>query len=112
MIDVSALGNISAALSCNAFGARDTSIAWAFNTKVTPGHHRLHAILGTDIGHFDVTDMSGVVAEAWELVEDGLITEEDFREFTFANPVGLWSANNPDFFKGTVVERAAAALAH
>ena len=53
--------------------AEDHANAWAFNTTVTPGHSRLHAILGTDIGHFDVTDMSTVLAEAWELVEDGLI---------------------------------------
>ena len=86
--------------------AEDHANAWAFNTTVTPGHSRLHAILGTDIGHFDVTDMSGVVAEAWELVEDGMINEADFRDFTFANPVGLWAANNPDFFKGTAVEGA------
>ncbi len=52
--------------------------------------------------------MSLVLHEAWELVEDGLITEEDFRDFTFANPVGLWAANNPNFFKGTSVEREAA----
>jgi len=88
--------------------AEDHANAWAFNTTVTPGHSRLHAILGTDIGHFDVTDMSGVVAEAWELVEDGMINEADFRDFTFANPVGLWAANNPDFFKGTAVEGAVA----
>ena len=37
-----------------------------------------------------------------------MINEEDFRDFTFANPVGLWAANNPDFFKGTVVEDAVA----
>jgi predicted TIM-barrel fold metal-dependent hydrolase len=90
--------------------AEDRANAWAFNTTVTPGHSRLHAILGTDIGHFDVTDMSTVLAEAWELVEDGLIKEEDFRDFTFANPVRLWAANNPDFFKGTAVERQAAEL--
>ncbi len=55
--------------------------------------------------------MSLVVNEAWELVEDGLITEEDFRDFTFANPVGLWAANNPNFFKGTSLEREVAQTA-
>ncbi len=90
--------------------AEDHANAWAFNATVVPGHNRLHAILGTDIGHFDVTDMSMVVAEAWELVEDGLITADDFRDFTFANPARFWSANNPDFFKGTAVEGAVSAL--
>ena len=51
-----------------------------------------------------------VLEEAWELVEHGIITEEDFRDLVFANPVRLHTALNPDFFKGTVVEGAAARL--
>ncbi len=31
-----------------------------------------------------------------------MITEDDFREFVFSNPVRLWTAVNLDFFKGTV----------
>ena len=31
-----------------------------------------------------------------------------FREITFTNPVRLHGSMNPDFFKGTVVEKAAA----
>jgi hypothetical protein len=34
------------------------------------------------------------------------MTEADFRDFVFCNPVKLWTALNPDFFKGTVVESA------
>jgi hypothetical protein len=34
-----------------------------------------------------------------------LITETDFRDFVFTNPVRLWAANNPNFFKGTAVEK-------
>ena len=49
-----------------------------------------------------------MLEEAWELVEHGLITEDDFREFVFANPARLHTALNPDFFKGTVVEDAVA----
>jgi hypothetical protein len=51
-----------------------------------------------------------VTAEAYELVEKGIMKEEDFRDFVFANPVRLWTALNPDFFKGTAVEDAAAKL--
>jgi len=40
-----------------------------------------------------------------------LISETDFRDFVFANPVRLWAGNNPDFFKGTVVEQDARARA-
>ncbi len=54
--------------------------------------------------------MSEVLAESWELVEDGLITEADFRDFTFANAAELHTAMNPDFFKGTAIEHEVEAL--
>jgi hypothetical protein len=44
-----------------------------------------------------------VLPEAHELVEDGLITAADFRDFTFPNAVRLWGTQNPHFFNGTVV---------
>ena len=34
------------------------------------------------------------------------ITEEDFREFVFTNPLRFWGEGRPDFFKGTVLESA------
>ena len=43
---------------------------------------------------------------ARELVDKGIMKEEDFRDFVFTNPVRMWTALNPDFFKGTVVESA------
>ena len=48
--------------------------------------------------------------EAYELVEDGLITADDFRDFTFANAVRLWGTQNPRFFEGTRVAKEAAAV--
>jgi predicted TIM-barrel fold metal-dependent hydrolase len=92
--------------------ADDPINAWAFNARANPYGARLGAVFGSDIGHFDVPEMTQVLTEAWELVEDGLICEADFHDFVFGNPVRLWAGNNPDFFKGTVVESAArAALA-
>ena len=44
----------------------------------------------------------------YELVEDGLISPDNFRDFTFANAVHLWGTQNPRFFEGTAVARAAA----
>ena len=85
--------------------ADDPMTAWAFDRH---GYHRLNPIFSSDVGHFDVTDMTEVLEEAWELVEHGLITEDDFREFTFTNAASLHTALNPDFFKGTVVEDAVA----
>jgi amidohydrolase family protein len=86
----------------------DPTNAWAFNRRANPMGARLNAIFSSDIGHFDVPDMAEVVPEAHELVEHGLITEDDFRDFMFANAVRFWGEVNPDFFKGTVLEKQAA----
>ena len=61
-------------------------------------------IFSSDIGHWDVPDMRAVAQEAHELVDDGVITQADFRDFVFVNPVRLWTDMNPNFFKGTIVE--------
>ncbi len=87
--------------------ADDRMNAWAFNGNFNPFGSRLNALFGSDIGHFDVADMAHVVPEAYELVAEGLISEDDFRDFTFANPVRFWGEADPDFFKGTAVEGAA-----
>ena len=79
--------------------------AWAFNTKVNPFGACLKAIFSSDIGHWDVPDMRDVTEEAYELVEKGLITEADFRDFVFANPVSFYASANPQFFKETVVQQ-------
>jgi hypothetical protein len=71
---------------------------------------KLKAMMSSDIGHWDVTDMSEVVEEAYELVEDGMITEEDFRDYTFTNAATLYAEMNPDFFSGTSCELAVAKL--
>lgn len=83
---------------------RITSIA--FNTKLNHYGTRLNAILGSDIGHWDVPDMTQVMVEAYEMVEEGYLTEDDFRDFTFGNVVAMHTGMNPAFFKGTVVEAA------
>ena len=90
--------------------AEDALNAWAFNTRINPFGARLGAILGSDIGHFDVTDMSDVLAEAYELVEKEVLNDADFRDLTFANAARFFGGMNPDFFKGTVVERQVAQL--
>ena len=54
--------------------------------------------------------MNEVLAEAYELVEDDLLDEGDFRDFTFANAVRLHGGMNPKFFDGTVVEDDARAI--
>ncbi|PYM92171.1 MAG: amidohydrolase [Candidatus Rokuibacteriota bacterium] len=88
--------------------ADDPINAWAFDRKANPGKARLNAFFSSDIGHFDVPDMTDVVPEAYELVEHGLLNDDDFRDFVFTNAVRFWGEVNPDFFKGTVVEKQAA----
>ena len=75
---------------------------------MNPFGARLNAMFGSDIGHFDVEDMREIVEEVYELVEDGLVTEADFRDFTFENAVRLHGGMNPHFFEGTAVQDAAA----
>jgi predicted TIM-barrel fold metal-dependent hydrolase len=84
--------------------ADDSMNATAFNTKANPYNAKIRAVFSSDIGHWDVPDMTEVTEEAYELVEHGIFTEENFRDFVFANPTTLWTGMNPDFFKGTVVE--------
>jgi predicted TIM-barrel fold metal-dependent hydrolase len=76
----------------------------AFDTKLNHLGARLNAIFGSDIGHWDVPDMTKVLGEAYEMVEDGFITEDDFRDFTCGNIVRMQTGMNPDFYKGTAVE--------
>lgn len=85
--------------------ADDPLNAWAFDTKVNPFGARLKVLFGSDIGHWDVPDITEVVEEAYELVEKEVITESDLKDFVFNNPVSFYAGLNADFFKGTVVEQ-------
>jgi predicted TIM-barrel fold metal-dependent hydrolase len=87
--------------------ADDPVNAWAFNPGINPYGARLHAMMGSDIGHFDVIEMTDVLAEAYELVERRQLDEADFRDFVFGNAVHFWGGADADFFKGTVVEQQA-----
>ncbi len=88
--------------------ADDPVNAWAFYPNVNPFAARLRAVFGSDIGHFDVPDMTQVLPEAYELVEQELIDEADFRDFVFTNPIRLWAGSNREFFRGTAIEVEAA----
>ncbi len=83
--------------------AEDPTMAYAFDGKAGT---TLNPLLGSDIGHFDVTVAADVLAECWELVDDGIFSEADFERVVFRNSAELHTAMNPDFYRGTVVERA------
>jgi predicted TIM-barrel fold metal-dependent hydrolase len=88
--------------------ADDPLTALAFDTRRNPLGARLRAVFASDVGHWDVPDVREVLPEAWELVEDGYATEDDFRSLTFGNAVSLWASGNPEFFRDTSVEDAVA----
>ena len=85
--------------------ADDRATMWAFDPRMGV---RLRPVFSSDFTHFDVPDFNDVIPEAFENVEKGFITDQDFREFTFTNAALLHTRNNPGFFKGTVVEKAVA----
>jgi hypothetical protein len=85
----------------------DRVTSWAFDSKRNPLGARLNAIYGSDLGHYDLIDMRDAAAEAYEGVERGLMSDQDFRDFVFVNPVKLHCGMNPDFFKGTILEKDA-----
>jgi len=90
--------------------ADDRANAWGFATQLNPGGSRLNAVLGSDIGHWDVLDMRTVLVESRELVECGAITDTDFRDLVCDNAIRLHAGMNADFFAGTAVESYARTL--
>lgn len=86
--------------------AEDLGIARALDGRGNPLGVTLRPVIGSDIGHWDVQRMSDVLPESRELVDDGLLSEDGYRRFTFEYPVRLHTSLNPSFFEGTVVEDA------
>jgi predicted TIM-barrel fold metal-dependent hydrolase len=82
----------------------------AFDTTLNHGGAKLKAMFGSDIGHWDVMDMNDCVPDAYRLVEDGIMNEDDFRAFMFENPASFFTMGNPEFFKGTAIEAEVAKL--
>jgi predicted TIM-barrel fold metal-dependent hydrolase len=72
------------------FGCEADDATWAL--AFAPHYHgaRLRAMFASDVGHWDVPDTRAVLPEAWELVEHGLVTPEDFRAFSCDNALALW----------------------
>jgi len=84
--------------------ADDGTVAYAFNDKVNPLGTKVNAFWASDSGHWDVPDLTEVLAQTWDHVEQGRITEQDFHDLVFANPHKFYTDVNPNFFKGTAVE--------
>jgi hypothetical protein len=87
--------------------ADDPGVALAFDRDFNPMGARLNAMFSSDMGHWDVRDMGGILGEAYELVEKGLVDEGEFRAFVCDNPIRFYTRMNPAFFDGTRVEEEA-----
>jgi hypothetical protein len=84
--------------------ADDPLSSIAFDSRINPLGEQVRAIMSFDLGHWDVTDMDHAAAEAYEQVEEGLFSEEDFRKFGFEHSVHLYADTNHGFFNGTAIE--------
>lgn len=76
----------------------------AFDTRVNPLDAVLPAFVGSDIGHWDVPAFDHPLHEAYEQVTRGILTEGQFRDFTFTNAARFYGGGEPGFFDGTVIE--------
>jgi hypothetical protein len=63
---------------------------------------RLRAMFASDLGHWDVPNACAVLPEAWDFVERGHVTADDFKAFTHDNALALWG----DEMFGTTVTAA------
>ncbi len=82
--------------------ADDRGLVTAFLPS-NPEGTELRPVFSSDMGHWDVTDIAGVVAESHHLVDDGHLTADQWRRFVFDNPAEMFLRADPDFFDGTEV---------
>ncbi|MBL7496787.1 amidohydrolase family protein [Frankia sp. CNm7] len=81
----------------------DPLVGLAYDTRVNPPGARLRPMMGSDLGHWDVPSFTHPLREAYELVEDGILTPAQFEEFTCANAVRFYGGRSTAFFAGTAV---------
>jgi predicted TIM-barrel fold metal-dependent hydrolase len=82
--------------------ADDRGVVTAFLPS-NPDGAQLRPVFSSDMGHWDVTDIAGVVAESHRLVDDGYLTAGQWRRFVFDNPAEMYLRSDPHFFDGTAV---------
>ena len=90
--------------------ADDPLASLGYDLRRIPGEAPIRPIFSSDIGHWDVAHMHEVMPEAFEHIEHGLMTGEQFRGFVCDNAVRMYTEANPDFFAGTCVEGYASKL--
>jgi predicted TIM-barrel fold metal-dependent hydrolase len=83
--------------------ADDPLVATAFLPGANPLGTALKPLFGSDMGHWDVVDLTDPVVEAYELVEHGQLDESQFRAFVCDNAIDVCTSLNGDFFAGTAL---------
>ena len=68
---------------------------WRAKTEIP-----VNVLLSSDIGHFDVADITSVLAEAHELVEHGVLDEEQFLGLYFRQPGEVLGLIEPGLLQG------------
>ncbi len=92
--------------------ADDLSVHRALDARANPMRARLQPIFSSDIGHWDVPDISGVLLESHRLVDKGILSDADYRDFVFTYPARLHLKANPEFFAGTAIAGSVSKLAN
>jgi predicted TIM-barrel fold metal-dependent hydrolase len=90
--------------------ADDPLVGLAFDGRITPLGARIPAFFASDLGHWDVPEFDEPLEEAYELVEQGILKPDEFRDFVFGNPVRFYGSLDPGFFSATAIEEEAAEL--
>lgn len=78
----------------------DRGVATAFGSFLPYGV-TMGAAFSSDMGHWDVDGLDGMVPAAWKHVSRGRLTAAHFRDFVWTNPQRLLAANDPTFFDDT-----------
>jgi hypothetical protein len=91
--------------------ADDPMTIGAFTNPAIPLGARLKVMFSSDIGHWDVPDVTAVLEEVWEPFEHGWLDAVDVRDLAFANAARFYLESNPAFFEGTVLEHEVDTLA-
>jgi predicted TIM-barrel fold metal-dependent hydrolase len=90
--------------------ADDPLVGIAYDPRITPLGAKVPAFFASDLGHWDVPDFDEPLAEAYELIERGILDSDSFREFVFTNPLHFYGSLNRNFFTGTTIEKEAATI--
>ena len=90
--------------------ADDLSVHRALDARANPMRTRLQPIFSSDIGHWDVPDISTVLLESHRLVDKGILSDADYRDFVFTYPAQLHLKANPGFFEHSAIADGAAKL--